>query len=74
MVKLATFASIALAVLGAWLALRGFYVWNSCGYDCGIFGVNRGISVIIAMPAGLLLSLIAVSSLIALAISRDSNK
>ena len=70
--KLLALACIALTALGAWLAIKGLAGWTTCGYDCGIFGVNSGISVILAMPGGLLLILIALFSMIALARHGDS--
>ena len=70
MARLAAFVLIALLVVGLSLASRGFYVWNTCGYDCGIFAVSRGLSAIAAIPVGLALSLLAALSLVALVMSR----
>jgi uncharacterized membrane protein len=74
MARIAVFVFIALLVFGVSLAFRGFYVWNTCGYDCGIFTVSRGIAAIVAMPVGLLVSLSAAISLAAIVMSRGSGR
>jgi len=55
----AAFVSIATLALGVSIALSGSYVWNHCGYDCGIFTVSGGLPAVATVPVGLFLSLVS---------------
>ena len=73
MTRFIQFGSIFTLLLGATLSARGFYVWNTCGYDCGVFSIGSGLSATVAMLVGVLLFAISAISLLALVVSRDSD-
>ena len=62
--------SLVILVVSVVLGSRALFVWNGCGYDCGIISVTSGMAAIVAWF--LSIAMVVVSALIwIVAVIRD---